>query len=277
MLAAPPAADTVRLAWLGQAGFAIAFARHRLLIDPYLSDFLAEKYRGKIFAHQRMMSPPIAPAELHNLDFVFCTHRHSDHMDPGALPAIAQQNPACCFVVPRAERDAAANMDLPPSAIATIDAGESLSLASDLTVTALPSAHETLRTNERGEHNYLGYLLQLGGTTVYHSGDCVPYEGLVERLRQSNVDLALLPVNGRDEYRRSHGVPGNMTFDEAVSLCRDAGIARWIPHHLGMFEFNTVALQELERQIAETPPDISTFLPTTTTWLEASHTSRGSK
>jgi L-ascorbate metabolism protein UlaG (beta-lactamase superfamily) len=46
---------TLRLYWLGQAGFLIdAAPEHaprplRLLIDPYLSDSLAEKYRGKEF------------------------------------------------------------------------------------------------------------------------------------------------------------------------------------------------------------------------------------
>jgi len=56
------------------------------LIDPYLSDFLAEKYQGAEFPHLRMMQAPIEPSRLADLDWVFCTHRHSDHMDPGTLP-----------------------------------------------------------------------------------------------------------------------------------------------------------------------------------------------
>jgi L-ascorbate metabolism protein UlaG (beta-lactamase superfamily) len=269
MFARPTAANAVGLAWLGQAGFAIAFGGHRLLIDPYLSDFLAEKYRGCVFPHRRMVPPPVEPAELPPIDFVLCTHRHGDHMDPGALPTIAQRNADCRFIVPRADRRTAEKIGLPSSAVLTIDAGESALLSPDLLVTALPSAHETFQTNARGEHHFLGYLLRLGRLNVYHSGDCVAYEGLAERLRPCGVDLALLPVNGRDERRRRHGVPGNMTFHEAVSLCRDAGIAWLIPHHFGMFEFNTADPEEMKRRIFERPPEVSVVLPSTDAWLEA--------
>ena len=54
----------VSLYWLGQAGFLIDTGSKRLLIDPYLSDSLAEKYRDRGFSHERMIAPPIAIADL---------------------------------------------------------------------------------------------------------------------------------------------------------------------------------------------------------------------
>ncbi len=50
----------VSIYWLGQAGFVIATNRRRIVIDPYLSDSLGRKYRGKRFAHERLMPAPIA-------------------------------------------------------------------------------------------------------------------------------------------------------------------------------------------------------------------------
>jgi L-ascorbate metabolism protein UlaG (beta-lactamase superfamily) len=100
------------------------------LIDPYLSDSLAKKYRGKTFAHERMMPVPVAPE---------------------ALKEILEKN-----------------------------------------------------------------------------------------LRDLKPDIALLHVNGRDEYRRSHNVPGYFHFEEAIALCHRTGIAYLIPHHYGMFKFNSV-------------------------------------
>jgi L-ascorbate metabolism protein UlaG (beta-lactamase superfamily) len=123
-------------------------------------------------------------------------------------------------------------------------------------ITAIASAHETLETNARGEHRFLGYIVKLAGTAIYHSGDCVPYEGLPERLRREKVDVALLPVNGRGK-----GVQGNFTLDEAVALCRAAGIETLIVHHFGMFAFNTVARAEIERQAAGTAPPPSIIIP----------------
>ena len=52
----------VALWWLGQAGFAVRVGSHTFLIDPYLSDSLAKKYKGQQFTHQRMM--PVCEGEI---------------------------------------------------------------------------------------------------------------------------------------------------------------------------------------------------------------------
>jgi L-ascorbate metabolism protein UlaG (beta-lactamase superfamily) len=267
-------ADTLRsgslgLAWLGQAGFAVAHATHLLLIDPYLSDSLATKYAGKEFPHTRMTPPPVAVAELTAVDAVLVTHRHGDHMDPGTLLPLAGASPGCRFIVPRAERAAAEEMGLPRERITAMDAGETVSLADRIAVAAIPSAHETVETNERGEHHFLGYILRLGHWAVYHSGDCVPYDGLAQRLGREAIDVALLPVNGRDEFRRCRGVPGNMSFAEAETLCRAAAIPWLVPHHFGMFSFNTVSAEELSESARRAPPGVQVAIPQVTTWFEA--------
>jgi hypothetical protein len=41
----------------------------------------------------------------------------------------------------------------------------------------------------------LGYVLEFGGWTIYHSGDTVRYEGMTEKLRSFRTDVALLPIN----------------------------------------------------------------------------------
>ena len=92
-----------------------------------------------------------------------------------------------------------------------------------------------LERNDQGEYRFLGYVFRLGSVTLYHSGDTIPYEGLSERVLAHQVDLALLPINGRGK-----GVPGNFTFAEATQLCHGARIPYLIPHHFGMFAFNTV-------------------------------------
>ncbi len=261
-------ACSVGLAWLGQAGFLVKTTSLTLLIDPYLSDSLAQKYRGKEFAHQRMMPAPLKPENLQGIHAVFCTHRHGDHMDPGTLPVLAESNPECRFFIPRAELDSALRIGLPGNRIEAINAGESFALTPDAHVSVIPSAHETLRVNDRGEHHYLGYIMQFGNLKLYHAGDCVPYEGLMEKLASLPIDLALLPINGRDEFRRSRGVPGNMTLDEAIQLCRNASIPLLVPHHFGMFAFNTIDPKILIHQ-ANMPGNFpQIMLPRIDFWLE---------
>jgi L-ascorbate metabolism protein UlaG (beta-lactamase superfamily) len=109
-----------------------------------------------------------------------------------------------------------------------------------ITLEAIHSAHEQRVLNEKGEDEFLGYVVRAGRVALYHSGDCVPHEGLVESLSGRSIDLALLPINGRDDARRSTGIPGNFTLEEAVRLCEQAGIPSLLCHHYGMFDFNTV-------------------------------------
>jgi L-ascorbate metabolism protein UlaG (beta-lactamase superfamily) len=247
---APRGDGSVRAYWLGQAGFVLAHGEDRVVIDPYLSDHLARKYAGQELAHRRMAPAPIAPAELTRVSLVLCTHRHSDHMDPETLPALAAANPGAGVVVPLAERGRALAMGVPARQLRPLDAGERLD-AGGVSVEAIPSAHEDLTTDAEGRCVFLGYALRLGGLTFYHSGDCVPYDGLAERLRGLDVDVALLPVNGRDAYRASRGVPGNFEVGEAVALCAAAGVRVLVGHHHGMFEFNTVDPALAGRVLAE--------------------------
>ncbi len=238
------------LYWLGQAGFALRTRERLLLIDPYLSDSLAKKNVGKEFPHVRMMPAPVAPGDLHKVDAVLCTHRHSDHMDPGPLPPIARANPDCRFVVPRAERSYAVSLGIEAQNLVGLDAEEPLSLFTGISVEAIPASHESLATNARGEHLFLGYVVHLGAVTVYHSGDCIPYDGLAQALRTRSIDIALLPINGRKAYLSRRGIAGNFTLEEAASLCRSAGIPLLLCHHFGMFAFNTVDRDEVQRAIA---------------------------
>lgn len=238
-------AGTVAVAWLGQAGFLLRTADCTFLIDPYLSDFLARKYRGREYAHERLVAAPLDVRDLDRLDVVLCTHRHSDHMDPETLSAAAAAHPECRFVLPAADVDHARSLGLPADRLLPIDAGETLDEVGGLGITAVAAAHESLEHDAAGRCRFLGYVVRTAGLAVYHSGDTVAYPGLADSIARLDIDCGLLPVNGRDEYRTSRGVPGNMNAAEAVALCQAAGIPLLVPHHFGMFAFNTAAEADL--------------------------------
>ncbi len=252
------------LAWLGQAGFALRSSGLRVFVDPYLSDCLEKKYRATGNPHDRLMPAPIDAQEVSDLDFVICTHHHSDHMDPETLPILASKSPCCRFIVPRASLSYALKLGVPERQIIGVDAGEEISLTSKGMLTAIPSAHESLERNDQGEYRFLGYVFRLGSVTLYHSGDTIPYEGLSERVLAHQVDLALLPINGRGK-----GVPGNFTLAEATQLCHGARIPYLIPHHFGMFAFNTVDPEVIKVSAARiTSP--ACLIPDPDTWWRMS-------
>lgn len=244
----PAAKDTIAVFWLGQAGFAFRLRDRLIVIDPYLSDSLASKYKGRLFGHQRMMPSPLDPATALGLNLVLATHAHSDHFDGGTIPSLLAANPECRFICPKSAEEKAVELRLPADRLFLIEAGMKHYFGG-VGVEAIPSAHEELEYNERGEHKYLGYVLEMGGIRLYHSGDCVPYNELAVELAKRRIDVAMLPVNGRDDFRRQHGVPGNFTIDEAAKLCLSAGIRFLIPHHFGMFEFNTAGVEEIHQRL----------------------------
>jgi L-ascorbate metabolism protein UlaG (beta-lactamase superfamily) len=105
----------------------------------------------------------------------------------------------------------------------------------------IASAHEALDRDERGRAKYLGYVLQFGNWSIYHSGDTVRYDGMAAKLQELKIDVALLPINGRAVERR---IPGNLFGNEAAQLAKDIGAKLVIPCHFEMFEFNTASPQQ---------------------------------
>lgn len=258
--------------WLGQAGFLIAQGGLRIVIDAYLSDTLAEKYRGKPFPHVRMMQTPVAPGALTGIDWLLCTHGHTDHMDPGTIPALLAANPQARVLAPRSEQARALERGVPADRLVLIDAGETVDLGGVL-CTATPSAHEEMARNEAG-YLYLGYVLSGGGVTLWHSGDTIPWSGQAEWLAPFRVDLALLPVNGRDAQRAANGVPGNLTMAEAIALTDAIGARSMIAHHFGLFEFNTLDPAEGQRLIGTLPHRAEVALATPFTAFRIAPTAR---
>jgi L-ascorbate metabolism protein UlaG (beta-lactamase superfamily) len=152
-------------------------------------------------------------------------------------------------IVPRANVNfAAERLQISPERLTTIRAdGEAIQI-DPFTFHAIPSAHEMVEQDENGDHRFIGLVIQIGKWTIYHSGDCISYDGLVQRLRNWNIDLALLPINGRDPAR---GVPGNFSTSEAAQLGKQINAGIVIPCHYEMFEFNTVSPDEFVKAAEE--------------------------
>jgi L-ascorbate metabolism protein UlaG (beta-lactamase superfamily) len=247
-----PPQPGIRLFWLGQAGFALEAHEKRIVIDPYLSNSLAEKYKGTPRPHERMMPPPVSPDGILYVDLVACTHAHTDHMDPGTLPTLLKQNPNAILLNPRAMKEQALiRSGVSEDRLALIGAGETSELGS-IKITATRAAHETLETDVNGDHKFLGYVFDCGALRIWHSGDCIPFEGLEAEVAAYNPDVALLPVNGRTPELSNNGVPGNFTLVEAIMLARTLQCTNMIAHHYGMFDFNTEAPENIDSAVKAT-------------------------
>jgi L-ascorbate 6-phosphate lactonase len=213
--------------WLGQASFVVRGEGVTVYVDPYLNP-----------SPRRIVPAPLRPAQVTNADLVLCTHDHGDHIDPTALPGIAQASPHAAILVPGVARDKVVGLGIPIQRVVVPPVDEPVTYG-PLTVTAIPAAHEELDYSPERGYPYLGYVLKLNGVTLYHAGDCTMYEGLTERLKAHRPDVVLLPINGHDWRRTHQGIIGNMTYREAADLAVEVGADLAIPMHYGMFPHNT--------------------------------------
>lgn len=237
--------------WLGQSGFLIQWRSHHLLLDPYLSDSLTAKYAATDKPHVRMTERVVAPECLSFIEAVTSSHNHTDHLDPDTLKPLFRVNPKLELIIPEANREFVADrLELLTDIPIGLDAGDSTEVGS-FKFSAVPAAHETIDRDHSGRCKYLGYIIQFGTWTVYHSGDTVVYDGMVDLLSQWSIDVAILPINGRAPERR---VAGNLTGREAATLAHSIGARLVIPCHYEMFEFNTASPAEFEsvaRQLSQ--------------------------
>jgi len=238
--------DTVRTAdpgdghftlwWLGQSGYLIKWRGNHLLLDPYLSDSLTTKYAETDKPHNRMTERVIRPAVLDFVDVVTSSHNHTDHLDGETLIPLLAVNPEIKLVIPEANREFVCERlkcrtDYP------IGMNDGITKkVHKFTFHGVPAAHNEIDRDDQGQCRYMGYVIQFGNWTVYHSGDTLWFQGLEEILKHFNIDLAILPINGNKPERR---VAGNLNCEEAPRLAHAIGAKLVIPCHYDMFTFNT--------------------------------------
>ncbi|MEM7537442.1 MAG: MBL fold metallo-hydrolase [Chloroflexota bacterium] len=235
-------ADTLNIWWLGQSGYLVQYNSEHLLLDPYLSDSLTKKYANTPKPHVRMTEIVIAPERLDFIDVATSSHNHTDHLDGETIIPLMQVNAEMTMIVPEANRDFAANrFQMEPARLTGVTLDTPITVGS-FTFRSVPAAHEEIEQDENGHHKFIGLMVEVGPYTIYHSGDTMLYDGMTETLLAAangrTVDVALLPINGRDPKR---GVAGNLSGLEAVQVGRDINAQLVIPCHYEMFEFNTVS------------------------------------
>jgi L-ascorbate metabolism protein UlaG (beta-lactamase superfamily) len=202
--------------WLGQSGFLLKRdGRRSMLIDPYLSDSLTEKYAATATPHARMTRRVVAPERLDFIDVVLATHGHTDHLDPGTLPHVGGYVVAPSGIAELARERSGRNPIV-------LDEGATVEVAG-FSITAVPARHP-------GDH-CVGYVVDGG---VYHAGDTEPIDPPAH-----DVELALLPINGR---------LNNLDGVEAAQLAHAMRARLAIPMHFEMFEFNTASPEAFVRE-----------------------------
>jgi len=248
---------SVGLSWLGQAGFILRASGTTALLDPFLAP-----YAGRVY------ESGLAATQAEGIDLVLCTHEHVDHFDAESAPAIATASPGAVFVVPTPIVDMVTEAGIAPDRVVGLQPGESVELAG-LGIGAVPAKHGVTMEDAYGFGEslsgglvrFLGYVVDAGDVRLYHAGDTIHYEGMETTLHELEIDVAMLPINGRDPEREARGIVGNLTEREAAWLAKEIAAGVVLPMHYDLFERNRGYPAHLVQSVERDHPGVPVLVP----------------
>lgn len=235
------AENQVGVRYLGQEGFIFESRGAHIAVDPYLSCYVDENCAKEV-AWKRRYAPPCKPKDIAFVGAVLCTHAHYDHADPDTLSEIVACNSETKFIVPAPCAETISGYGIDKSNIIRARAFEEIT-TDGFKITPIPSAHEELHRDENGDYEELGYIIETNEQTFFHAGDMCMYDGLIESLKKFDIDIAFLPINGRDWFRNKSDIIGNFNCEEAVLLAKEIRAKMLVPMHHDLYDVNCVSAE----------------------------------
>jgi L-ascorbate metabolism protein UlaG (beta-lactamase superfamily) len=232
----------MRLTYLGQCGFLIEAGGARIATDPYLSYFVDNNHDEGDMVWKRKYAPPCPLIDL-KPDLILISHSHGDHMDPWTLGEYRAADGDAQIAAPAPECSLLYELGFARVIEARAEAAFSIAGAK---ITPILCAHTEPHVDGLGRFRELSYLIEADGKKLFFGGDLSLYDGLAERLIREAPDYALLPANGRDEFRTSRNIIGNTDAREAAELAAGCGTTL-IPTHYDLYDVNGCPIEEIER------------------------------
>ena len=202
----------MKITWMGQAGLLFETAGKKIMIDPYLTDFVTtvnpKNYR-RVPADERFFD--IEP------DIIICTHDHLDHLDPETLKhyftpeaKILAFAPTNAWFKLKEYKGNSNYVQFNPGTEWTEDG---------VTLRAVYAEHS--------DPTAIGVILTAEGKSYYITGDTLYNEKVFESLPDVELEAVFLPING---------VGNNMNAYDASRFAKRTGAKYAVPMHFGLFD-----------------------------------------
>ena len=171
--------DGIGLCWLGNNGWLIRAAGRLVACDLDLD---------RTGRPGRLRPSPIPTADLAPvLDVVFITHEHGDHFGEATARLLAERS-RCTYVVPANCVDRARRYGFPDARLVVARPREPFEIAG---IAVAPQralhGHTQYSVYRHANLDDCGYLLTLGGHTLFQPGDTVLLQDHLEDLGQVSV------------------------------------------------------------------------------------------
>lgn len=189
------------------------------------------------------------------------------------MKAVSIASPQALVVVPAPITDQVLALGVDPARVLGARDGTAVVDVPDgVRVTALPAEHGVEVSDAYGfgradgpggrePARFLGYVVEVGGVRVFHGGDTLWWDGMADRLRTAAVQVALLPINGRDRAREDQDFVGNLNAREAALLAAAAGVDLVVPMHWDVFAKNLGIPAELVNAVDRLDLGVNVLVP----------------
>ncbi|HXH25335.1 MAG TPA: MBL fold metallo-hydrolase, partial [Vicinamibacterales bacterium] len=188
----------MRVTYYGQACTLIEAAGRKILTDPWLTE---GAYLGTWHHTHLLADAGVTPAAFpKDVDYLFLSHEHEDHLDAETLAHFPPDVPVliCRFPTPKFRRHLES---LGLRRITEVASGMPLDLGDGLEVTIFGSAEYT---------NDSALLVRAEGYTVFNETDCkLPYADLA-RLGEQGIDLGFYMFSGANWYPMLYEAPDDL-------------------------------------------------------------------
>lgn len=229
-----------KILWMGHASFLVDLDGFRCLIDPVF---------GTVGAFvKRFGEQPFELDAVPDVDAVFLSHGHYDHLDVQTLDALAKLHPDALFCLPEGQQ-----RYLPRSCghVHRVDWWDHLDFGG-VSATFVPAQH----WHRRGLFDFNtalwgGWVLG-GSRTIFHCGDSGYFDGFRALSRLFEVDCAMLPVGAYEP--RWFMKDQHMNPEEALQTLDDLNARQMIAMHWGTYDLTDEPRNrgaEVVRQLAE--------------------------
>ncbi|MBS1566819.1 MAG: MBL fold metallo-hydrolase [Bacteroidetes bacterium] len=230
----PPEEDV--LVWFGHSSYFIQLDGKKMLVDPVLSGHASPvNFTTRSFAGSDIYTA----AEIPDIDYLFITHDHYDHLDYGT---IKQLQPKVKRVITGLGTGAhLEHWGFPQNKITELDWNEAAILEQGFTIYSTPARHFSGRGFKRNISLWLSFVLQTPTMKLFIGGDSGYDSHFMEiGKKHGPFDLAILE-NGQynESWKYIHMMP-----EETVQAAIDLHARRLLPVHWSKFALSLHAWDE---------------------------------
>ena len=227
-------AGQICITWIGHASFLIQGPHGNILVDPNWANWL--------LVVRRLRHAGLAHHHLPTIDLVLITHAHFDHLNRKSLRQIAANQP---IVVPAGVGDLVHGLGF--EKVYEINWWERLRFPG-AAITFVPAKHWGARKVTDHHRGYGGYVIDMGGRTIYHAGDSGYFPGFREIGKKFRPEVALLPIGA---YHGPKFGENHMTPEQALRAFGDLRSKFLVPMHFGTYRLSYEPLHEPPQRLME--------------------------